>query len=55
MDEWFDFTLKVNIDSLFCSSVDFVQEVQETSLKMENKATTEILKSTRPSILKEEV
>ncbi|KAG6932380.1 nudix hydrolase 5, partial [Chelydra serpentina] len=35
-------------------SVDFVQEVQETSLKMENKATTEILKSTTASILKEE-
>nr|XP_042715386.1 ADP-sugar pyrophosphatase isoform X3 [Chrysemys picta bellii] len=32
-------------------SVDFVQE---TSLKMENNTTTEILKSTRPSILKEE-
>ncbi|XP_044884991.1 ADP-sugar pyrophosphatase isoform X2 [Mauremys mutica] len=37
-----------------CKLMSVVDFVQETSLKMENNATTEILESTRPSILKEE-
>ncbi|XP_067391106.1 ADP-sugar pyrophosphatase isoform X1 [Emydura macquarii macquarii] len=40
---------------MYSSRVDFVQEVQKTSLKMESQTTTDVLKSTRESILKEEV